>query len=375
MNSSVTLVIFEGGAASSELEETMRQVRRAIVIDLIFKAQAAGFERIIIGTSYRDLAEEAAKYQVEIEYHPQVTEEFHFGNELLRIVKQRKLNKVLYVGGAAAPLISAHELRSIRRLLEVHNSIVTANNYYSADLVGLAPASVLADIDLPKIDNSLPQILVQQTDLRFIPLQRSLGLNFDIDTPSDLMILACHPHLGFYTKQALAEIEIDFSRCEKIKQVMQDPNSELLVYGRVNSALFKLLDELTSCRIRLYSEERGMKSLGRDVRGEVCSLLGEMISLCGYEQFFQFLGQICHGALIDSRIIFSHWQWDLSQSDRFYSDLGLIDQITHPGLREFTRAAYNAPIPVILGGHSLVSGGLWALLDAAQIARQNAASG
>ena len=156
---------------------------------------------------------------------------------------------------------------------------------------------------------------------------------------------------------------------------MQDPNSELLVYGRVNSALFKLLDELTSCRIRLYSEERGMKSLGRDVRGEVCSLLGEMISLCGYEQFFQFLGQICHGALIDSRIIFSHWQWDLSQSDRFYSDLGLIDQITHPGLREFTRAAYNAPIPVILGGHSLVSGGLWALLDAAQIARQNAASG
>ena len=51
-------------------------------------------------------------------------------NELLRIVKQRKLNKVLYVGERQLPL-SAHELRSIRRLLEVHNSIVTANNYYS----------------------------------------------------------------------------------------------------------------------------------------------------------------------------------------------------------------------------------------------------
>ena len=124
--------------------------------------------------------------------------------------------------------------------------------------------------------------------MRFIPLQRSLGLNFDIDTPSDLMILACHPHLGFYTKQALAEIEIDFSRCEKIKQVMQDPNSELLVYGRVNSALFKLLDELTSCRIRFYSEERGMKSLGRDVRGEVCSLLGEMIYYVDMSSFFNF---------------------------------------------------------------------------------------
>ena len=32
-----------------------------------------------------------------------------------------------------------------------------------------------------------------------------------------------------------------------------------------------------------------------------------------------------------------------------------------PFLRDFTRAAVEAPIPVLLGGHSLMSGGLMAL--------------
>lgn len=103
MDSSVTLVIFEGGSVSSEPEEMMRRVRKAIVIDQICKAQAAGFERIVIMTSYQDLAEAASGYPVEIEFHPQVTEEFHFGKELLRVVKQRKLNKVLYMGSGSSP--------------------------------------------------------------------------------------------------------------------------------------------------------------------------------------------------------------------------------------------------------------------------------
>jgi len=36
-------------------------------------------------------------------------------------------------------------------------------------------------------------------------------------------------------------------------------------------------------------------------------------------------------------------------------------QARDPFLRDFTRAALEAPIPVLLGGHSLMSGGLMAL--------------
>ena len=54
-----------------------------------------------------------------------------------------------------------------------------------------------------------------------------------------------------------------------------------------------------------------------------------------------------------------------SREDRFQSDLLRPEAISDTWLRRFTAAAAKAPLPVLLGGHSLVSGGLMALNDAA----------
>lgn len=137
-----------------------------------------------------------------------------------------------------------------------------------------------------------------------------------------------------------------------------------MLFGRIGAQLFDYLDNHTRCRIRLFSEERGMKALGRDRRGEVVSLVGRLIEALGYVGFFEFLAQFCHGAVLDTRGLFEHFGWKLSQADRFASDIGALDLISHPGLRDFTAAAFNASIPVLLGGHSLVTGGMWALIDA-----------
>ncbi len=364
MNFPVTLVIFEGGSVESPLEEEFCRIRQAFVIDLIQKSQQAGLQKIVLCTPYVDLAKRAASYGVEIELEALGTENFHFGQRLLQVVSSRNLDRVLYMGGASAPLISSDELQYIGHLLTDHQRVVVANNFYSADIIGFSPGTILQGLVLPAIDNSLPSAITQQTDVRFISLQRTLGLQFDVDTPGDLLVLATHPGVGIHTKQALTSAAFDGSRCTLIKEVINDPLSELVVFGRVGALLFKYLDEGTRCRIRLYSEERGLKSLGRDVRGEVISLFGQLIESLGYSEFFQFLGQICNGALLDTRILFSHFGWNLSQSDRFYSDLGLTDKIVHPQLREFTQAAFAADIPVLLGGHSLVTGGLWALIEA-----------
>ncbi len=368
MNSSVTLVIFEGGIVASELEETFRRVRKAVVMDQIAKAQQAGFTRIVLLTSYKDLSQEVlCRFPIEVEYRPEASEEFHFGENLRNIIRDKQLANVLYMGGAAAPLISSEELSYIRILLEQHKGVVTANNYYSADMVGFNPAVAIEDINLPPIDNMLPSIIVQQGGLKFIPLKRTLGIQFDLDTPAELVVLASHPRVGVNTKATLLDSNLDVTVCNRIKQVLKNPQADLVVFGRVNSQIFKLLDELTKCRIRLYSEERGLKSLGRDKRGEVKSLIAEAVRVLGYNDFFKFLAQISNGAILDTRIIFSHLNWDLSQSDRFYSDLGKIDKITHPGLKEFTKAGYEADIPIMFGGHSLVTGGLWALIEASYL--------
>ncbi|TFG67383.1 MAG: hypothetical protein E4H24_06320 [Thermomicrobiales bacterium] len=49
--------------------------------------------------------------------------------------------------------------------------------------------------------------------------------------------------------------------------------------------------------------------------------------------------------------------WPVAE-DRFSSDLLLPGQISDPWLRELTVAARAAPIPILLGGHSLVGPGV-----------------
>ena len=49
------------------------------------------------------------------------------------------------------------------------------------------------------------------------------------------------------------------------------------IYGRVGPNLFKYQDAINRCRLRLYSEERSMKALGREARGEVKALRGRPV--------------------------------------------------------------------------------------------------
>lgn len=360
----VSLVIFEGGVARSTLEAQMQLVRQGMVLDLVERARQGGLEHVIVVTPYQELASKLQSTGVVVVVDGEGCEPFHFGHCLQDVVQAHGLEKVLYMGGAAAPLISSAEFKYLRELLEQNDGILLANNYYSADIVGFSPGQALNNIALPPIDNTLALALSNEAGLRWIPVQRTLGLNFDVDTPTDIMIMSVHPDLGIHTREAVANLNWDFRRYLAIKELVGNPNGELVIYGRVGSNLFQYLDANTRCRLRLYSEERGMKALGRDTRGEVKALMGRLIDELGFKNFFDFLAEIAQGAVLDTRVLFEHFKWQLPSADRFASDLGAVELISHPLLKEFTSAAMEAPIPILLGGHSLVAGGLWALIDA-----------
>ena len=80
-------------------------------------------------------------------------------------------------------------------------------------------------------------------------------------------------------------------------------------------------------------------------------------------RFFSELAELAGAACVDTRPILSHLGVRASRADRFWSDLARPEQIEEPFLREFTQAAREASIPVLLGGHSLVSGGLMLLTE------------
>jgi hypothetical protein len=68
-------------------------------------------------------------------------------------------------------------------------------------------------------------------------------------------------------------------------------------------------------------------------------------------------------------ILASRGLWP-SVSDRFNSDLHRWDRVEEPFLRRFTRAAAEAQVPVVLGGHSVAAGGLMALVEAFEADRE-----
>ena len=84
----------------------------------------------------------------------------------------------------------------------------------------------------------------------------------------------------------------------------------------------------------------------------------------GAHVFFERLGEATDGAIIDTRPLLSDPGGFPSAHDRFASDLLLPDEIDDPAWRAFTRAAAASSIPVLLGGHTVVSGGLYLLAEA-----------
>jgi hypothetical protein len=94
-------------------------------------------------------------------------------------------------------------------------------------------------------------------------------------------------------------------------------------------------------------------------------LLAFHLQSVGMQRFFEELAQLGHAAFIDIRPLFAHMGLKPSRPDRFLCDAMQPQSIENPWVRDFTAAAREAPIPVVLGGRSLVGAGVQLLSEAA----------
>lgn len=101
-----------------------------------------------------------------------------------------------------------------------------------------------------------------------------------------------------------------------------------------------------------------MKALGRIERGEVRSLVGELVRAVGWPGFFAQLASSCALVLFDTRVVLAEQRREYAEGDRFAADLLMDGDVQDLDLRAMARAAAAAGIPVLLGGQTLVSGGL-----------------
>jgi CTP:molybdopterin cytidylyltransferase MocA len=336
-------------------------------LDSLEKYIAAGLEQVVLATNFPALARAAERLGARI-WDTRDEQPFHFGRALQRVVRGLGAEGILYSSGAALPLISQDEIRWVLEAMEQHAPCVVVNNLQSVDLLAWNPADYLERIEPPPSDNFLGWLL-REAGMERILIPNSAGIHFDLDTPTDFLILGLSGRAGPRSKAALKAITWPLERLQKAADVLATDLPEVAVIGRVGTPIIDHCNKYLRVRLRVFSEERGMKALRREEEGKVVSLMGDLIDAQGPREFFRKLESICSAAFFDTRVVFANHGRRVSDWDRYHSDLGRVDLIRDPWVRSFTEAALECRIPVVLGGHSVVSGGLWVLADRAIAAR------
>lgn len=195
--------------------------------------------------------------------------------------------------------------------------------------------------------------------MEVVELPRTLATQFNLDTPNDLAALALAGRGGPRLQRVLRDgaARLDMTRVERAAACFTERTAEVLVAGRVSSATWNYLERESACRIRLLAEERGMQSAGTDADGTARSILGALIAESGPERVFgTLLPEWCDAAFIDIRPALVHLGIRPSRADRFAADAGLPEAVEDARLRALVAATLASPVPVVLGGHSLVGG-------------------
>lgn len=364
-------VVMVGPGGPSPLEQLVIRAQRAAALDLIGLLREEGIVPVIVASPQGDRWLTPREDVIHDEDPPRAPgEPFHFGRRLADIVTRYGLDLALYFGGASAPLLDGEMVRMLVGMLDARRHLLVAltNNRHSSDWVGFTQAQAARDtlVEVDR-DNSLAWLLEHRADydVRVLAALRP-SASMDIDTPTDLAVLALHPDIRPHLAEVLrsdAAAPVQRIQLPAVLNIAAQEARQLAIIGRVAPLAWQAISKVTRIWIRVFSEERGMAASGRLARGEARSLLGLMVDRGGPERFFADLAGMADAALIDSRVLMAHRGLWPGAAERFASDTFDVDAVQDPWLRAFTAAAAEAPIPVVLGGHGLVSGGLYALAE------------
>lgn len=355
------LVVFHGGTGDAPAERMMAAARVAAARNTARSALAAGFEAVIIATDQPHAFEPefpGLLIDADSDDGP-----FDYAARLRGIVARYGLARPAVMGSGSVPLLGVAEFQLVVEQLDSRDARFVTNNFFSSDLTAWTPGDAITHCGDFERDNVLPRRLRDNAGLAPVILPRTTATQFDLDTPSDLAVLSMVEGLGPELAAAAEPAREAATRYRALMPFLCDRTAQVVVAGRVGSQAWQYLERETACRVRMFSEERGLAAAAPDHRPR--SLLGFLIEEVGVERFFERLGELGDAAVIDTRVIEAHLGEYPSREDRFQSDLLAWESVENDFLRRFTRAAANAPIPVLLGGHSLVAGGLMAINDTA----------
>jgi len=228
---------------------------------------------------------------------------------------------------------------------------------------------------------------LQLVDFTFVnnaEIPRSAGTCFAPVDGADLPVLALHRDAGPATRAALDGLGLDTSALRAVLPLLGDRDAEIVVAGGMRAHTWRYAEDQVACCVRLMADGGGSEP------GRRCSeLAGRCAPLaCGAgegarapggmlralydgvagEEFVNGLRELGQAVFLDTRAFFGAavaGRPAPTPEDLYWSDLGEPERVAHAGLRRLTELALGAGYPFILGGPSLLNGGMYALVETA----------
>lgn len=263
---------------------------------------------------------------------------------------------LVLLGSGSVPLATAADRRAFVAVGGGPPGHALTNNRYSADVIAVAGGRTLAGLPDVASDNGLPRWLAEQRGFAVDDLRGRWRLQVDLDGPLDALLLGASLGGAVPTEAVLETLA-------RVRRVAADAGGELVIAGRTSAGGLAWLEGATASRTRALVEERGFRTRTDPGQRPVASTLGLLLESSGPDALGAILARLGDAAFVDSRVLLAQRfgaderAWPAAE-DRFASDLLLADRIADPWLRALTAAARDAPIPIVLGGHSLVGPGL-----------------
>jgi hypothetical protein len=326
-------------------------------------ARLANAERLLLGFLRAGASD--------VEIHRGRPDRMSFGARLRDVVADgtRAGDGLVVLGSGSIPLARPADLDAFIATAASGERRALANNRYSADAIAIGNTDALRALPDLAGDNALPRWLEEVAGYTVDDLHRRTHLAMDLDSPLDVLLV---DRRGAGAGDARAHAELVRNRLAALRGIAADRRAELLIAGRTSAATLRWLERSTACRVRALVEERGLRASTREALGRgdgekpqrpPRSAIGMLLDDRGPEALGAIVGELADGALIDSRVLLAHRlgadeaAWPAAE-DRFASDLLLAELVTDPWLRSLTESARDAPIPILLGGHSLVGPGI-----------------
>lgn len=294
-----------------------------------------------------------------------------FGHRLRDLVGTVRPGGLVVLGSGSIPLATDAHLGRLLAVAASGERRGLTNNRHSSDVLAVGDASCLAAVpDLPA-DNLLPRWLATSAGIGVEELPDRALLGLDVDSPLDLELLrrhpSCPPAIAELATSAADLLVRATAALDDLGSLARDPRRELLVAGRLSAATLRRLETAAACRVRALVEERGLRAsaaiAGEEPHRAPASVLGLVLDRDGPQAFGDTIVRVADGAIVDTRVLLAHrlgageTAWP-SPDDRFASDLLLAERVNDPWLARLTASAVAAPVPVALGGHTLVGPGL-----------------